>query len=409
MKTADLIPLILLELNSGDKYGLEITKAIESKSNNAIIIKQPTLYTILKKLEKSKFISSYWEDSEIGGKRHYYKITNNGKLQVSTLPPFSVLIANILTDENASSETEQEAIKTDYTPNNSVTEPIIEHNLNRNAENESNEKFSIMDLIAEDNSSNNEPSINVLPTEEVFINTPDVDTSTEYEINKSNSKFLKDEKSKNNEEFAENEEVAKFTTNATLSEEYKDQLKTIYENNIQNLPERQMANVDYNYDNVQYEDYENIVNNAEYKYAKKMSKRLILQSVYASIYMVTMLALSFYISSLTATSPIFYAFISLGFIYAIFYPTVRIFKHEKTKLKLEQTPLNISIKKHVIITVSVFVAILITCLIVGLCVVKSANGVIWGKYSFANLYAPMLISSTLIVDLFLTCFIVNKK
>ena len=248
-----------------------------------------------------------------------------------------------------------------------------------------------------------------MPTEEVFINTPDVDTSTEYEINKSNSKFLKDEKSKNNEEFAENEEVAKFTTNATLSEEYKDQLKTIYENNIQNLPERQMANVDYNYDNVQYEDYENIVNNAEYKYAKKMSKRLILQSVYASIYMVTMLALSFYISSLTATSPIFYAFISLGFIYAIFYPTVRIFKHEKTKLKLEQTPLNISIKKHVIITVSVFVAILITCLIVGLCVVKSANGVIWGKYSFANLYAPMLISSTLIVDLFLTCFIVNKK
>ena len=71
MKTADLIPLILIELAGGDKYGFELTKAIEDKSNQQIQIKQPTLYTVLKKLEKSKFISSYWEDSEIGGKRHY--------------------------------------------------------------------------------------------------------------------------------------------------------------------------------------------------------------------------------------------------------------------------------------------------------------------------------------------------
>ena len=70
MKTVDLIPFILLELNEQDQYGLELTKAIEEKSNGQIVIKQPTLYTILKKLEKSKFISSYWQDSEIGGKRH---------------------------------------------------------------------------------------------------------------------------------------------------------------------------------------------------------------------------------------------------------------------------------------------------------------------------------------------------
>ena len=78
MKTADLIPLILLELNECDKYGFELTKSIENKSHGKIIIKQPTLYTILKKLEKTKFITSYWQDSEIGGKRHYYKITDNG-------------------------------------------------------------------------------------------------------------------------------------------------------------------------------------------------------------------------------------------------------------------------------------------------------------------------------------------
>ena len=85
MKTADLIPFILIELNECDKYGFELTKNIETKSHGKILIKQPTLYTLLKKLEKSKFISSYWQDSEIGGKRHYYKLTENGRLQGGNL------------------------------------------------------------------------------------------------------------------------------------------------------------------------------------------------------------------------------------------------------------------------------------------------------------------------------------
>ena len=52
MRTADLIPLILLELNECDKYGFELTKSIETKSKGNIIIKQPTLYTILKKIRE---------------------------------------------------------------------------------------------------------------------------------------------------------------------------------------------------------------------------------------------------------------------------------------------------------------------------------------------------------------------
>ena len=95
MKTADLIPFILLELNDGDKYGFELSKNIETRLGGQIEIKQPTLYTVLKKLEKSKFISSYWQDSEIGGKRHYYKLTSNGKSQVATLPSYDFLTENL--------------------------------------------------------------------------------------------------------------------------------------------------------------------------------------------------------------------------------------------------------------------------------------------------------------------------
>ncbi len=94
MKTTDLIPLILYQLENGDKYGYEIVQQIEIASNGGITIKQPTLYSVLKKLEQGKFITSYWQDSEIGGKRHYYKLTDNGREQLSTYPSFEQLIAD---------------------------------------------------------------------------------------------------------------------------------------------------------------------------------------------------------------------------------------------------------------------------------------------------------------------------
>lgn len=70
--------IILKALYHGDKYGLEIIQEIEEKSNGTYELKQPTLYSCLKRLESQGLISSYWQDSEIGGKRHYYKLTDQG-------------------------------------------------------------------------------------------------------------------------------------------------------------------------------------------------------------------------------------------------------------------------------------------------------------------------------------------
>lgn len=71
--------IILNILAEGDRYGYEICKEVENKSKGSYELKQPTLYSCLKRLESQRLISSYWEDSDIGGKRHYYKLTDEGR------------------------------------------------------------------------------------------------------------------------------------------------------------------------------------------------------------------------------------------------------------------------------------------------------------------------------------------
>ena len=74
--------IILKTLQSGDKYGYEICKEVEEKTNGAYILKQPSLYSGLKRLEAQGDISSYWKDSALGGRRHYYSLTENGKTRI---------------------------------------------------------------------------------------------------------------------------------------------------------------------------------------------------------------------------------------------------------------------------------------------------------------------------------------
>jgi len=71
--------IILKALDSRDKYGYEIIKDIEIISNGKLILKQPSLYSCLRRMEEQNLITSYWQDSDIGGKRHYYSLTEKGK------------------------------------------------------------------------------------------------------------------------------------------------------------------------------------------------------------------------------------------------------------------------------------------------------------------------------------------
>lgn len=82
--SADLIrghinTIILRTLTDGEKYGTEIIEEIERKSHGQYIMKQPTLYSALKRLESQGFVTSYWGGVSNGGRRRYFNLTALGR------------------------------------------------------------------------------------------------------------------------------------------------------------------------------------------------------------------------------------------------------------------------------------------------------------------------------------------
>ena len=75
--------ILLKALQTGDKYGYEICKEVEEKTNGSYILKQPSLYSGLKRLEAQGDITSYWRDSALGGRRHYYSLTEKGRERIN--------------------------------------------------------------------------------------------------------------------------------------------------------------------------------------------------------------------------------------------------------------------------------------------------------------------------------------
>jgi len=70
--------IILRVLKDGDNYGYEIMKTVSINSDHEYELKEPSLYTSLKRLEKQGYITSYWGDQSQGGRRKYYHITDRG-------------------------------------------------------------------------------------------------------------------------------------------------------------------------------------------------------------------------------------------------------------------------------------------------------------------------------------------
>ena len=68
--------VILKLIIEADRYGFEISNCIKERTDHRFVIKEATLYSVVKRLEERSLIESYVGSKSHGGKRRYYKITD---------------------------------------------------------------------------------------------------------------------------------------------------------------------------------------------------------------------------------------------------------------------------------------------------------------------------------------------
>lgn len=75
--------IVLSTLSGGDSYGYEILKDVAETSGGDYEMKEPSLYTSLKRLEGQGFVQSYWGSETQGARRKYYHITDGGRSELT--------------------------------------------------------------------------------------------------------------------------------------------------------------------------------------------------------------------------------------------------------------------------------------------------------------------------------------
>ncbi len=72
-------PIILSCIKEEPSYGYEISKTIRERTDYHYVIKETTLYSAFKRLEKNGYVTSYVGKETNGKKRTYYQITSLGE------------------------------------------------------------------------------------------------------------------------------------------------------------------------------------------------------------------------------------------------------------------------------------------------------------------------------------------
>lgn len=70
--------LVLALLENGDKYGYQMIRELELRSDKTFLLSEGTLYPILHNLEHQGEVTSYEQASETGRIRKYYRLTRQG-------------------------------------------------------------------------------------------------------------------------------------------------------------------------------------------------------------------------------------------------------------------------------------------------------------------------------------------
>src|SRR5690606_17770970 len=73
---------VLRLLEAGEKYGYELVKLLDERSDGVLAMGQSTLYPMLYNLEAKGLIASRVELADSGKPRKYYRLTGKGKKQL---------------------------------------------------------------------------------------------------------------------------------------------------------------------------------------------------------------------------------------------------------------------------------------------------------------------------------------
>ena len=71
--------LVLSAFADGEKYGYQVVKELESRSEGFFAFKEGTLYPILHRLENQGLLAARWQTMPNGTERRYYSLTRKGQ------------------------------------------------------------------------------------------------------------------------------------------------------------------------------------------------------------------------------------------------------------------------------------------------------------------------------------------
>lgn len=75
--------LILALLEAQPRHGYELSKLIESQSRGVVRVHAASLYPLLYRLEKRKWIEGRWVERSDARRRRYYRLTAEGREQLA--------------------------------------------------------------------------------------------------------------------------------------------------------------------------------------------------------------------------------------------------------------------------------------------------------------------------------------
>ncbi len=75
--------LVLSSFRDGERYGYQVVKDLELRSEGFFRLKEGTLYPILHRLETQGLLAARWQTMPNGSERRYYALTAKGERALS--------------------------------------------------------------------------------------------------------------------------------------------------------------------------------------------------------------------------------------------------------------------------------------------------------------------------------------